>query len=166
MTSVRGIGPPLAEDETLFALAHAAQRRAARKRARKPPSRPAAATAPARRSPMQQAGDRAERRALDFLRAAGLQPVARNVACRAGEIDLIMRDGPVLVFVEVRARAGNRYGGAAASVGPAKQVRLVRAARYFLQARWRGPAPPCRFDVLAFEADGPPRWIRHAFSAQ
>ncbi|VCU71800.1 hypothetical protein PIGHUM_03890 [Pigmentiphaga humi] len=147
------------------ALAHAAQRRAVRKRRRRAAARPSGAAPPAARSPAQQAGDRAEDRALAWLRAAGLRLVARNASCRAGEIDLIMQDGAVLVFVEVRARTAARYGGAAASVTPAKQRRLALAARHFLHTRWRGPLPPCRFDVLAFEAAGPPRWIRHAFDA-
>ncbi|MFW7346837.1 MAG: YraN family protein [Pigmentiphaga sp.] len=153
-----------AADTQAYALAHAAQRRAARRRPR--PGRRQEAESPRRRSPTQQAGDRAEHAALAHLRAAGLVLVARNVACRAGEIDLVMREGPVLVFVEVRARALGRYGGAAASVGPAKRVRLARAAAHFLRTRWKGPLPPCRFDVLAFEADAPPRWIRHAFSLE
>lgn len=153
-------------DAHAYALAHAAQRRARRRRPRPGSSRPSATAAPPRRSPAQRTGDRAEQAALAYLLAAGLCLVARNVACRAGEIDLVMRDGPTLVFVEVRARAGSGHGGAAASVGLAKQRRLARAAAHFLHARWKGPLPPCRFDVLAFEADAPPRWIRHAFSLE
>ncbi|EEA00453.1 protein of unknown function UPF0102 [Burkholderia sp. H160] len=59
-----------------------------------------------------------EARAKEFLQRQRLRFVARNVSCRGGEIDLVMsdRDG-ALVFVEVRARAQRRYGGAAASVG-------------------------------------------------
>ena len=65
-----------------------------------------------------------------------------------------------LVFVEVRQRASDRFGGAAASVGAAKQRRIVFAARWFIA---RLPQPPaCRFDVVAFE--GPRlQWIRSAF---
>lgn len=151
-------------DFQAYALAHAAQRRAVRRRPR--PDRRRETAPPPRRSPAQQAGDRAEGEALAHLRAAGLVLVARNVACRAGEIDLVMREGAVLVFVEVRARARGRYGGAAASVGPAKRLRLARTAAYFLRTCWKGPPPACRFDVLAFEADAPPRWIRHAFSLE
>jgi len=153
-----------AADSEAYALAHAAQRRAVRRRPR--PGRRQAATSPPRRSPTQQAGDQAEREALAHLPAAGLVLVARNVACRAGEIDLVMREGAVLVFVEVRARTRGRYGGAAASVGLAKRLRLARTAAYFLRTCWKGPPPACRFDVLAFEADAPPRWIRHAFSLE
>ena len=73
-----------------------------------------------------------------------------------------MRDGPTLVFVEVRRRASTAYGGAAASIGAIKQRRIVFAARHFL-LRWPAP-PPCRFDVVAIDA-GQVRWLRAAFDA-
>ncbi len=72
-----------------------------------------------------------------------------------------MRDADgTLVFVEVRQRASARFGGAAASVGAAKQRRIIFAARWFIA---RLPQPPaCRFDVVAIE--GPClKWIRSAF---
>ena len=84
-------------------------------------------------------GDHAERRALAHLMANGLAPVERNYrvargpSARGGEVDLILRDRDgTLVFVEVRARADSRHGGAAATVGAVKQRRLVFAARHFL----------------------------------
>ncbi|WP_258002278.1 YraN family protein [Burkholderia sp. WAC0059] len=106
-----------------------------------------------------------ETRALDFLVDRGLSLVARNVRCRGGELDLVMRepDG-TLVFVEVRARAGRDYGGAAASVGWRKRNRLLCAARHFLAARVDAAMPPCRFDVVAFEG-WRPVWLRDAFRA-
>ena len=89
--------------------------------------------------------------------------VARNVTCRGGELDLVMRDRDgTLVFVEVRARANGRFGGAVASVGLEKRRRLVRAARYYLAAH--GSASACRFDVVAFEG-GRLVWLRDAFRA-
>ena len=118
-------------------------------------------------------GARFESHALAFLRRERLELVARNVNCRGGELDLVMRerDG-TLVFVEVRARARPEFGGAAASVGWRKQQRVLRAARYFL-ATWRaadasGEArtpPACRFDVIAFES-GRLVWLRDAFHAE
>ncbi len=118
-------------------------------------------------------GARFETHALVFLRREGLALVARNVNCRGGELDLVMRerDG-TLVFVEVRARARPEFGGAAASVGWRKQQRVLRAARYFL-ATWRAAdasgelltPPACRFDVIAFES-GRLVWLRDAFHAQ
>ncbi|WP_341313614.1 YraN family protein [Paraburkholderia sp. IMGN_8] len=108
-----------------------------------------------------------EARALEFLQRQRLRFVARNVLCRGGEIDLVMRerDG-ALVFVEVRARAQRHYGGAAASIGWHKKQRLVRAARHYLATRSRHSRdePACRFDVIAFEA-GRLVWLRDAFRA-
>ena len=67
-----------------------------------------------------------EDRALEMLAAAGLQLLQRNYRCRLGEIDLIMREGRTIVFVEVRHRSCKAFGGAAASVGAGKQRRLRR----------------------------------------
>ncbi len=113
-----------------------------------------------------QAGDAAEARALAHLRAAGLRLVARNYRTPGrggGEVDLILREADgTLVFVEVRARASARFGGAAASVGATKRRRIVFAARHFLMRQ--GRPPPCRFDVVAI--DGPSlQWIQAAFDA-
>ncbi|MBN3758576.1 YraN family protein [Paraburkholderia sp. Tr-20389] len=105
-----------------------------------------------------------EAHALTFLQRQRLRFVARNVACRGGEIDLVMRerDGS-LVFVEVRARAQSGYGGAAASVVRRKQQRIVRAAQHFLSTH-DVAMPACRFDVIAFER-GRLVWLRDAFRA-
>lgn len=114
-------------------------------------------------SPSQRHGAAQEALALAHLEAAGLQLLARNVACRVGELDLIMQDGDILVFVEVRARRSDRFGGAAASVTFAKQQRLVRTAQFFLKTAWRGPMPHCRFDVVAISGEGI-AWLRDAFT--
>lgn len=80
-----------------------------------------------------------------------------------GELDLIVLDGSELVFVEVRARSGFAFGGAAASVGPSKQARLRRAAQLFLLKRFgQGRWPVCRFDVIALESNEL-NWIKNAF---
>ena len=100
----------------------------------------------------------AEDRALAYLQQQGLKLVARNVRSRRGEIDLVMRDGGTLVFVEVRQRSGDRFGGAAASIGPLKQARLWRAAQAFL-ARFPAP-PPCRFDAVCIDGERL-QWLRH-----
>ena len=105
-----------------------------------------------------------EARALTFLQRQRLRFVARNVVCRGGEIDLVMRDRDgALVFVEVRARAQSGYGGAAASVVWRKQQRIVRAAQHFLSTH-DVAMPACRFDVIAFER-GRLVWLRDAFRA-
>lgn len=109
-------------------------------------------------------GAEAEEAAARFLEGHGLSVVARNYRTRFGEIDLVARDGAVLVFVEVRARRSAAYGGAAASVGFAKQRRILCAARHYLGRM--GGEPACRFDVLAWEGHAPtPTWIRGAFDA-
>src|SRR5690606_23522770 len=83
-------------------------------------------------SPTQHTGLRAESLAALWLEEQGLEVLDRNLLCRAGEIDLVARDGETLVFVEVRFRGSSSHGGAAASVNRRKQQRLLRAARYFL----------------------------------
>ena len=106
-------------------------------------------------------GQSGEARAEVFLETRGLKCLARNWRCRFGEIDLVMRDGPALVFVEVRLRSRSDFGGAAASVTPAKQKKLLAAARQYLATL--KTLPPCRFDVVALDGDSPPEWIRNAF---
>ena len=114
-------------------------------------------------------GNAAEARALAHLQQQGLRLVERNYRvargpnARGGEIDLICRapDG-TLVFVEVRARADASHGGAAASVGLAKQRSLVLAARHYL--RRFATLPPCRFDVVAIDGQAL-EWLPGAFDA-
>ena len=97
----------------------------------------------------QMQGNAGEDDALAHLQRHGLGLVERNFRCKGGEIDLVMRDGAALVFVEVRRRAGRGFGGAAASITPAKQKRMVHAAQFYL-LRVK-PLPPCRFDVVAID---------------
>lgn len=107
-------------------------------------------------------GDAAEALAAAFLEARGLKVVARNFRCRAGEIDLIALSGPTTVFVEVRARTSDRFGGAAASVTAAKRKRLLKTARYYLARQDRQRA--CRFDVVLLSgAAREIEWIQDAF---
>lgn len=110
-------------------------------------------------------GTAAEDLALHYLEAQGLTLVMRNFRCRTGELDLIMRDGGSLVFVEVRSRRYSRYGTPAESVTRAKQQKLLRAAAFYLQCQHLDL--PCRFDVVAIlrPAGAEPHieWIRDAF---
>ncbi len=116
-------------------------------------------------------GEAGEDRALRYLQARGLSAVARNYRCKTGEIDLVMRDAAgTLVFVEVRARVARstqRFGGAAASVTPAKQRRLIAAAEDFLAHHAGRPdeVPACRFDVIAIDG-ARIEWMRDAFGAE
>lgn len=117
---------------------------------------------------MRRIGDTFEARARRHLERAGLEPVAHNFHTRFGELDLVMREGDTLVFVEVRFRRDARFGGAAASVTARKQGRLVRAAEGFLAAHPQYAGLPCRFDVVAFDGAGKePRcqWQQAAFEA-
>lgn len=115
-----------------------------------------------KRSPAQRVGDAGEDQALAYLQAAGLVLVARQVTSRFGEIDLIMRDRDEWVFVEVRRRANSIFGGAAASITPAKQARLRRSALAWLQQTHGDRPTACRFDVCAID-DELIEWIRNAF---
>lgn len=111
------------------------------------------------RTARQQAGDAAEDRALRYLEAQGMRLVERNFRCKGGEIDLILQAGQTLVFVEVRKRAGDTHGDAAASITPRKQARILLAAQVFLQ-RYR-ELPPCRIDVVTVDGERL-RWLRNA----
>ncbi|MFN0315562.1 MAG: YraN family protein [Burkholderiales bacterium] len=107
------------------------------------------------------AGAGAEDEALAFLRHQGLQLLERNYRCRFGEIDLIMKEGATLVFVEVRMRKNASFGGAAESITARKQKRIIAAARHYLsQSR---VVPNCRFDALLLCPNQPADWIRDAF---
>lgn len=108
----------------------------------------------------QTAGGDAEDSAARFLAAHGLQVVARNYRTRLGEIDLVARDGAVLVFVEVRLRRSARCGGALESITARKRRRIAAAARAYLLRFRRVPA--CRFDVVCLEG-AEPLWVRGAF---
>ncbi len=112
------------------------------------------------------AGRRGEDLACRHLESRGLRLLERNYRCRAGEIDLVMLEGGTLVLVEVRSRDGAEHGGAAATVGPRKQRRIVLAARHLLLIRPALRRLPARFAVVAIDTAGPePRldWIRDAF---
>jgi putative endonuclease len=107
-------------------------------------------------------GEEAERLAAAYLERQGLHILERNYQCRFGEIDLIARDGRIVVFIEVRQRRSNVFGGAAASITPAKRTKLLRAARHYLSRH--SPPPPCRFDALLLQGATPSiEWIRDAF---
>lgn len=95
----------------------------------------------------QQIGQAAELLAEAYLRDQGLTPVARNVHFKTGELDLVMQDASGLVFVEVRSRNSNRFGGAAASITAAKQRRLINSALLYCQRN--GIDLPWRIDVIA-----------------
>ena len=113
-------------------------------------------------------GDGWELAARRHLESAGLRLLAANQSYRMGELDLVMRDGEVVVFVEVRYRRSAGFGGSAPSVDAAKQRKVVLAAQCYLAQHADLARAPCRFDVVAVDgsADAPHvDWIRNAFDA-
>jgi putative endonuclease len=92
-------------------------------------------------------GRRGENVAARFLRNAGYKIIHRNFACPVGELDIIARHGPTLVFVEVKTRTDDDPTPEI-QVDAAKQHQLTKAARFYL-ARYGVPQPPARFDVVA-----------------
>ncbi len=105
-------------------------------------------------------GARAEDAALEYLFAQGLILIARNFNARGGELDLVMREGAVLVLVEVRFRSDDTHGDGLESVGPVKQRRLLTAASAFVVAHPAYRHWAMRFDVLALGAGGL-RWEKN-----
>jgi len=114
-----------------------------------------------------QRGAAAEDLAARYLQVRGLKILARNLRCKAGELDLVCLDDGVLVVIEVRQRGSAEFGGALGSVTWSKQRKIIRAAQFFLrhERHWRNLS--MRFDVLAIEGlpDGAHRidWVKDAF---
>lgn len=113
-------------------------------------------------------GKEAEAHAKQWLVQQGLAFVQQNYHSRYGEIDLIFTDADVLIFIEVRRRSNRDFGGAAASVTPQKQQKILTSAEHFLVRHPAFQHYNCRFDVIAYEASpesGPPLWYKDAFRA-
>ena len=111
------------------------------------------------------AGNLAEKLAYRFLKKQGLKLIQKNYLCRYGEIDLVMQDGEYLVFVEVRYRKSNLFGGALASVDNHKQRKLRYTAEHYLN-HYKKIDTPCRFDILCINGNlVSPKidWIQNAF---
>jgi putative endonuclease len=107
-------------------------------------------------------GKIAEQLAATYLQQQGLTLLASNYHCRFGEIDLIMRAGNEIVFVELRLRSNTSFGGAAESITPAKRQKLARTADHYLMQR---SPTPCRFDAVLLDTLSLTglQWIRNAF---
>ncbi|MBE8718419.1 YraN family protein [Cellvibrio polysaccharolyticus] len=109
-------------------------------------------------------GAQAETQAEQFLQQQGLVLQQKNFRCKAGEIDLIMRDQHYLVFVEVRLRSNRQFSSAAESVTWQKQQKIVRTAQIYLLKHNLLDKARCRFDVVTFDRlSGHPQWIKDAF---
>jgi putative endonuclease len=113
---------------------------------------------------MNNLGSDAEKAAAIYLQQKGLKLLASNYRCRYGEIDLVMRDGKTIVFVEVRMRSNPSFGGAAMSITPAKQQKLIRTASHYLQLHGNSD---CRFDAILMQSKTSDsiEWITNAFDA-
>ena len=107
-------------------------------------------------------GKSAEALAENYLAGMGLVSVSRNYRCRQGEIDLIMRDGETLVFVEVRYRKSGDYGTALETVTATKQHKILVAAQFYIQKQKVDDTIPLRFDVIGITGNNI-QWIKAAF---
>lgn len=108
-------------------------------------------------------GAAAEAIAASYLARHGLRVLERNWRIRGGELDLVCQEGETLIFVEVRLRTRNDYGGAAESITLAKRRRLMLAARHYLAGK---PEVPCRFDAVLLDDldEDHLEWLKNAFS--
>lgn len=103
-----------------------------------------------------------EQKAKIFLQRAGLQFIAQNQTFKGGELDLIMQDGKTFVFVEVRQRKNNQFGSAVESIDFRKQQKWLKAANLWLAQRDQSlDTADCRFDVVVFEGNEEPIWIKN-----
>lgn len=121
------------------------------------------------RTEAQLTGRRAEQFAWRKLKAQGCKLLVKNYLCKMGELDLVVMDGEILAFVEVRYRRQELYGTSAETVTPSKQLKLTRAAQHYLLSNNYGDLYPCRFDVIAISGDFDHpselnyNWIKNAF---
>ncbi len=110
------------------------------------------------------AGDRGEDLAVRYLTGAGYELVERNYRTRYGEIDLILRDGETLVFVEVKLRRGTGYGDPLESVTLRKQAQVRAIAEQYLDEA-QPEFEELRFDVVGILAGGGAPGITHVKDA-
>jgi len=111
-------------------------------------------------------GQLAEKAAAAYLQKQGLKLLSANYNCKMGEIDLIMQQGEIYVFVEVRYREGDDYGSSLESVTRAKQNKIIRAAKFYLLENNLYDKKICRFDVVSskpYAKDSEILWIKDAF---
>jgi len=110
-------------------------------------------------------GKQAETAARGYLERHGLRFVTCNYHCHFGELDLIMRDGEYLVFVEVRYRKPSGYGDGIDSITNSKKQKLISSAKCYLLERNLFDKIPCRFDVIAAAPgkENKINWIKDAF---
>ena len=111
-------------------------------------------------------GDYWENVAEKYLHNKSLKTVKRNYFCKMGEIDLIMRDNGILMFVEVKYRKNDDWVSAAESVTKSKQRKIIKAAQMFLLQNKKYKEMNCRFDVVSIQGEKKEpviNWIKNAF---
>lgn len=111
-------------------------------------------------------GNDSEALACNFLEKKGYQLVQRNFYSKWGEIDLIMRKGQDLIFVEVRSKSNEHYGRPAETVNPAKQEKIRKTAQLYLYRNRELEQCYCRFDVVAVKwqnGKAQLQWLPDAF---
>ena len=109
-------------------------------------------------------GKEAEAAAERFLREKGYRILDRNVRVGRGELDIVARMGETVIFVEVKARRTDHYGGVAHAVTARKERQLIQLAARYL-ARHHLEQQPCRFDVLLYDAGAPAPILEHIENA-
>ncbi len=104
----------------------------------------------------------AEEQASQYLQEKGLQLITKNYRCKCGEIDLIMQQKNIIIFVEVRYRKNNFFGSAAESIDRRKQAKLIATAKHYLQSNKTVAQHPSRIDVIAMTGTTQIEWIKNA----
>ena len=114
-----------------------------------------------------QQGQLTENFAAQYLQKHGLKLINQNVHCRQGEIDLVMQEGETYIFVEVKYRKNNNFGGAVAAVSYKKQQKIKHCITFYLhQAGLNEYNTPCRCDVIALTGNiqqPEVTWLKNAF---
>lgn len=110
-----------------------------------------------------QTGDHYEEQAKRYLVRHGLIPLDKNARFKAGELDLVMREGNCIVFIEVKFRKQTHFGGAAAAISATKRQRLLKAAYLWLgQNGLSATHTEFRFDAVTFEGDvNSVNWVKN-----
>lgn len=114
-------------------------------------------------------GKQAEQGACEYLKKQGLRLVTQNFRCHSGEIDLIMRDGKTLVFIEVRLRTNLSRGSGLESITEHKQRKIMKTAEFYLLIHQLTYKIPCRFDVVSVSLKNGTAefsWIKNAFGEE
>lgn len=121
-------------------------------------------------------GCQVENLVCDYLRRQKLKLIDRNYRCRLGEIDLIMQDKTLLIFIEVRYRQHCSFGSSLESVNLNKQNKIIKTAEYYLLSKRLSEKIACRFDVVGVKPatqkllniskldSAQVEWIKNAFS--